>query len=262
MDFRLDGAYLFEAMKAWKPAIALYGKPAELKRLYADPAFRSAVREELTRPGSLNRFTNQWHTVEIIEAAKPEHRPLEGKNVKDLAARDGKDPLDWLLAFAAQEDFATLFTAQIVNVDEDAVKKLLLDPNASVALSDAGAHLTLFCDAGFGLHMLSRWVRERRDLSLEAAVHELSGKPARIFGLKGRGTIVPGQAADLLLFDSDKVGRGPKRRARDLPAGATRIVTPAVGVHGVWVNGRRIADARGLVDSESRPGQVLRDFVA
>jgi N-acyl-D-amino-acid deacylase len=262
MDFKLDSAYLFEAMQAWKPAIARYGKPEELKALYADPGFRAAVKRELVAPGSYNRFTDQWHTVEIVEAARPENAPLEGKNAKDLAAAAGQDPLDWLLDFGGAEGFRTLFTAQIINIDESKVKLLLKDPNASVALSDAGAHLTLFCDAGFGLHMLSRWVRERGDLTLEEAVHELSGKPARIFGFKGRGTIAPGQAADLLLFDRDKVGRGPKTRVRDLPAGAARLVTSALGIHGVWVNGACIAGERGLIEGAGRPGRILRDFSA
>ena len=213
-------------------------------------------------PGAFNRFTDQWHTLEIVEVAKSEHAPFVGQNVAALAAGDARHPLDWLLDFGIAEDFGTRFTAQIANIDEENVLKLLKDPNISVALSDAGAHLTLFCDAGFGLYMLSRWVRERQDLTLEEAVHELSGKPARIFGFKDRGTIAVGQAADLMLFDRDKVGRGPKRLVHDLPAGGTRLVTPAVGLHGVWVNGRRIANERGLLDSEVRPGQVLRDFAA
>ncbi|MCC7274574.1 MAG: amidohydrolase family protein [Alphaproteobacteria bacterium] len=262
MDFRLDGAYLFEAMAAWKPAIALYGRPDELKRLYADPAFRAAVRTELVREGSLNRFTDQWHTVEIVTAAKPQHAAFEGRNAAELAAGEGKHPFDWLLDFGIAEDFGTLFTAQIINSDEAQVLRLLKDPNSSVALSDAGAHLTLFCDAGFGLHLLSRWVRERGDLTIEAAVHELSGKPARIFGLKGRGTIAPGEAADLMLFDRDTVARGPKRRVDDLPAGATRLVTPAIGIHGVWVNGARIVDPDGLIPGKAGTGRVLRDFAA
>ena len=262
MDFRLDGAYLFEAMKAWNPAIKLYAKPTELKRLFADPAFREQVRDELVGAGAFNRFTDQWHTLEIVEVAKSEHASFLGRNVAALAAGDAKHPLDWLLDFGIAEDLGTRFTAQIANIDEDNVLRLLKDPNSSVALSDAGAHLTLFCDAGFGLYMLSRWVRERQDLTLEEAVHELSGKPARIFGFKDRGTIAVGQAADLMLFDPDKVGRGPKRLVHDLPAGGTRLVTPAVGLHGVWVNGRRIVNERGLLDSEVRPGRVLRDFAA
>ena len=260
MDFTLDGAYLFEALKAWNPAIQLYAKPGELKRLFADPGFRAAVREELVRPGALNRFTDQWHTVEIIAVAKARHEGCRGRNIAALAAADGKHPLDWLLDFGIAEDFGTRFTAQIINIDEEKVKLLLKDPNSSVALSDAGAHLTLFCDAGFGLHMLSRWVRERGDLTIEEAIHELSGKPARIFGLKDRGTIGTGQAADLLLFDRATVGRGAKRLQHDLPAGGARLVTPPVGVHGVWVNGQRIADQRGLLAGDRRPGQVLREF--
>ena len=262
MDFRLDGAYLFEAMKAWNPAIKLYAKPTELKRLFADATFRAGIRDELVGTGAFNRFTDQWHTLEIVEVAKPAHASFVGQNVATLAAADGKHPLDWLLDFGIAEDLGTRFTAQIANIDEEKVLRLLKDPNSSVALSDAGAHLTLFCDAGFGLHLLGRWVRERKDLTLEAAVHELSGKPARIFGLKGRGTVAVGQAADLILFDRDRVGRGPKRLVNDLPTGAARLVTPAVGLHGVWVNGQRIADEHGLLDSKVRPGQVLRDFAA
>ncbi len=260
MDFRLDSAYLFEAMASWKPAIAAYADHDALKRLYADPAFRAAVRAELVKPGSLNRFTDQWHTVEILEPVKPEHASLAGRNVADLARAAGKPPLDWLLDFGIAEEFGTLFIAQILNSDEDKVKLLLKDPNGSVALSDAGAHLTLFCDAGFGLHLLGRWVRERGDLTIEEAVHELSGKPAGIFGLRDRGTLEVGKAADMMLFDPATIGRSPKRRVNDLPAGAARLVAGATGLHGVWVNGTRIVDPTGLMSTSARPGKVLRDF--
>jgi hypothetical protein len=56
------------------------------------------------------------------------------------------------------------------------------------------------------------------------------------------------------------VGRGAKRRVNDLPTGASRLDTPAVGLHGVWVNGMRTVDERGLVRDCGQPGQVLRDF--
>ena len=72
-----------------------------------------------------------------------------------------------------------------------------------------------------------------------------------MLGLQGRGTIRTGFAADLLLFDPKTVARGPKRRVHDLPAGAARLTTDAVGVHGVWVNGAQVADARGLVELDA-----------
>ena len=72
---------------------------------------------------------------------------------------------------------------------------------------------------------------------------------------------MPGAWADLMLFDPKTVARGEKRRVNDLPAGANRIDTPAVGLHGVWVNGGRTVDSRGdnLGDCGT-PGHLLRDF--
>ena len=50
-----------------------------------------------------------------------------------------------------------------------------------------------------------------------------------------------------MLFDPATVARGPKRRAHDLPAGAARLTTSAVGLHGVWINGAQVTDAQGLL---------------
>jgi hypothetical protein len=64
----------------------------------------------------------------------------------------------------------------------------------------------------------------------------------------------------MLLFDPATVGRGPARRVRDLPAGASRLTTGAVGIAGVWVNGQRIADADGMCENAEPVGKVLREF--
>jgi N-acyl-D-aspartate/D-glutamate deacylase len=130
-----------------------------------------------------------------------------------------------------------------------------------VALSDAGAHLSFLCDAGFGLHLFGHWARERGDLTLEQAVRAVTSAVADAYRIPGRGRLEVGAWADLLLFDPKTVGRGGKRRVNDLPTGASRLDTPAVGVHGVWVNGVRTVDERGaLLASSGRPGRLLRDF--
>jgi N-acyl-D-aspartate/D-glutamate deacylase len=129
-----------------------------------------------------------------------------------------------------------------------------------VSLSDAGAHLTFFNDAGFGLHLLGHWVRDLNVLTLAEAARQLSGLPAGVFGIPGRGALKAGYAADLLLFDPATVNRGPKQRVRDLPANGARLTTPAIGVHGVWVNGARVADEKGGRPLERLPGRVLREF--
>ena len=59
-----------------------------------------------------------------------------------------------------------------------------------------------------------------------------------------------------MLFDPRTVARGPKRRAHDLPAGAARLTTSAVGLHGVWINGTQVADDKGFcVDPDGAAGR-------
>src|SRR3546814_8088803 len=91
-----------------------------------------------------------------------------------------------------------------------------------ISLGDAGAHLSFLCEAGFGLHLLGRWVRDLDVLDLAEAARRLSGQQANLFGIRDRGTLEPGKAADLLLFDPNTVGIGPKKRLFDLPGDATR----------------------------------------
>jgi N-acyl-D-aspartate/D-glutamate deacylase len=262
MDFSLRGAYLFEALSAWRPAISLYDDVDGLRSFCRGKDFRSAMRKELRDPEALNRFTDQWDKVEILTVAKDANRHLEGRMVGELAAQQDKDPLDWLLDFADSEDFATMFNAQILNADEDQVVNLLKDPNTTIGLADAGAHLFLFCDADFGLHLLGHWVRERGDFTLEEAVAELTSKQADAYGIRQRGRLQTGYFADLLMFDPATVGRGKKERVFDLPAGASRLVREGTGVSGIWVNGVRVADESGVIKNGVRPGQVLREFDA
>jgi N-acyl-D-aspartate/D-glutamate deacylase len=258
MDFTLASPYPVEGLASWKPALGLGG--AALKAKLADRSFRDAVRAELATPTTFRLFNNEWDRVHVVEAARPEHARLEQRTIAEIAREAGRDPLDAMLDLALTEDLKTVFTAQLLNSDEEAVGRLLKHPHSIVSLSDAGAHLTFFNDAGFGLHLLGHWTRDRGTLSLPEAVRRLTSHPAAVLGLRGRGLVRAGYAADLLLFDPNRVGRGPKRRLHDLPAGAPRLTTDAVGVHGVWVNGRRVADAGGLVAQAPLAGRVLTEF--
>jgi len=257
-DFTFKSAYPLEGLDAWKPAMQVEGDA--LKILLMDDGFRARVKDELAMPVGVRLFNNEWDKLELIEASLAANRGLEGKTVDRLAADAGREPLDWILDFAVSEDLESLFTAVLLNSDETAVGRMIRDPNALVSLSDAGAHLTFFCDAGFGLHLMGHWSRDLGVLSLEQAVHELTAKPAAIYRIPNRGRIGVGYHADLLLFDAATVARGPKRRVHDLPGGAPRLTTDAVGIHGTWVNGVQIADQNGLTDGAGLPGQLLREF--
>jgi len=258
MDFTLASPYPVEGLVSWKPALGLHGQA--LKAVLADPAFRSAVRAELAAPAVFRLFNGEWDKVHVVETALPQHQPLEQRSIADIAREQGSDPLTTMLDLALAEDLRTTFVAQLLNSDEDAVGRMLNHPHSLISLSDAGAHLTFFTDAGFGLHLLGHWVRERGAMSLPAAVRRLTSQSAELFGLPGRGLLREGHAADLLLFDPDTVGRADKRRVFDLPGGAPRLTTDAVGVHGVWVNGTLVADANGLVDGAALAGELMTRF--
>ena len=255
-EFTMHEPYVFEGLNAWKPATVSRGLGS--LDVYASEVFRQAVKDELAIP-KRRIFSGDWHKVHVAMVKSPARRALEGRSVGAIAAADGKHPLDVLLDLALAEDLDTVFTAVLLNGDEDEVAKLLMHPASLVSLSDAGAHMTFFCDAGFGLHLLGHWVRELGVLGLEEAVWQLSGRPAEIFGIAGRGRLAPGHAADLLLLDPARVGRGPKRRVHDLPGGAPRLTTDPLGVHGVWVNGTRVVGGDGAL-LPARPGRLLRRF--
>ncbi len=262
MDFTFKSPYLFESMTSWKPAMEAHD-PHGLKKVYSDPAWRAAVKKELEERRGRLVFNSEWHKLFVVETARPENRSLEGATLDTLAKQAGKDPLDYILDFALSENLDTQFVAQLLHNDDKEVGKILADPDTHISLSDAGAHLTFFCDAGFGLHLMGHWSRDLGVMDLAQAVHRLTGQPAKLFGIEGRGLLKPGYAADLMLFDPRTVDRGPKRRTHDLPAGAARLTGSAVGLHGVWINGARVANDTGFcADPKSRPGNVLRSFAA
>jgi N-acyl-D-aspartate/D-glutamate deacylase len=260
MDFTLHSPYTFEGLAAWKPALSLKGE--RYTGLLRERGFRDAVRAEIAGPAGVRIFNGEWDKVYVQYAKLPEHKSYEQQTVAELARARRADPLDTMLDLAIAEDLDTEFSALLLNSDEKAVGEMLRHPSSLVSLSDAGAHLTLFNDAGFGLHLMGHWSRELGVLKLEEAVRKITSHPASVFGIPGRGVLKAGNHADLLLFDPATVDRGPKKRVQDLPGGGARLITPPVGVHGVWVNGVRIADERGMRPLERLPGRVLREFLS
>jgi N-acyl-D-aspartate/D-glutamate deacylase len=258
MEFTLRAPYPFEGIAAWSPALT--AAPDALPGILADTAFRDAVERDLSEPAAVRLFNGEWQKLRVLEVCKPENRRFEGRSVAEIAAQEGERPLDWMLDLALAEELRTTFVAVLLNSDDSAVARLLTHPASAIALSDAGAHLSFFCDAGFGLHLLGYWVRERHAMSLAEGVRRLTSEPAEIFGIRHRGRLSVGAHADLLLFDPLRVDRGPSRRVFDLPAGAARLTTDAVGVLGVWVNGTRIVDEDGARRDAPRPGRLLREF--
>ncbi len=255
-EFDMVSPYVLYSHSAFEPVKAANGDLPTLRRLYADPALRARFREDLTRaiPGIL--FYGDYTQIEV-KAALPANAHLDERSVAACAADAGVDPLDWMLDFALSEDLKTRFTGKFFQNRDAGVAPILRHRAGVIALSDAGAHLTYLCDAGFGLHLLGHWVRETGTFTLQEAVRRLTSHPAALYRIPDRGTIEPGAWADLLLFDPDTVGITKMRAVSDLPGGGTRMLRDGRGVHGVWVNGVMTHDGRDYIRHDHGPGQVL-----
>jgi N-acyl-D-amino-acid deacylase len=231
------------------------GSLEQRRAAYADPAWRQKVRDAWAAGEGI---PPRWDTFEVMESTA--HPELIGERLASVAAAAGDDPLDILLELAAAEpDLRALrVRAILANDDPDGVALLLHEPKCTLGLSDAGAHVSQLCDAPLPTDLLGPWVRDREVLRLEDAVHKLSQVQAELFGLAGRGVLVPGAWADVVVFEPDTVAPGPLRRVRDFPADTERLTADAPhGVRHVLVNGTPIrADGR-QVETETRPGQVV-----
>ena len=239
-------------MPSWKP---LFGADVETqKRTYADPAFRAAFKKELVEWG----LDWPWDRTEITLVASPALKHLEGKTLKAVADERGKHPTDVFLDIALEDDLKARYSVRLFNVDHTRVGALITDPRTLLGLSDAGAHIDVFCTADYTTHLLGTWVRDLGVLTLERAVQRITTEPAAFFGITDRGRLAEGLAADIVIFDPASVDSYLKPEfVNDFPGKLARLVNRAKGIHYTIVNGEVLLE-HGATTSDKRPGRVLR----
>jgi N-acyl-D-aspartate/D-glutamate deacylase len=259
-DFTLLDPYVLLSHSAFDAVKA--ASPEQLPAIYGNPDFRRAFRANLQQPKAGILFLGNWSHIEVGQTALSQHQSLEGLRITDLAQQRGQDPLDAFLDLALQENLQTHFVGKFFQNVDDGVAPLLKHPASVVTLSDAGAHLSYMCDAGFGLHFLAHWVRDTGHFSWAEGIRRLTSQAAQRFRIPRRGRLEVGAPADLLLIDPHQVGISKPLPRHDLPTGAQRMVREPSGVHGVWVNGVQVHDGRQAMELERGPGHVLDRFDA
>ena len=252
-EIEFKSGMAFSLMKAWQPAVGQ--SPEKLKQIYADPEFRRAVADEMER----GVFRRNWKRVEVCDVGRPKLTHLVGKTVAEIARDRGREGQEFetMLDLAIEDDLETSFAQPLFNDNEERLGKLINDPRTMLGLSDAGAHVTLLCDAGYCTYLLGHWVRERNAMTLEYAVKRLTSEPADFFGLKGRGRLAVGNNADIAIFDANTVGSSRRgTMTADLPGGGKRLVMPATGVIHTFVNGVLVYEDGRYTGAMA--GEVLR----
>jgi N-acyl-D-aspartate/D-glutamate deacylase len=223
---------------------------------YRQAGFREAFIAHTERE---DWHANYWPWLLVGHA--PGHSDWEGRKVLEVAAEQGIPPgqlmFDESLATGLQ--FALL--AQSGNRDEAGHRRLLEHPHLRLGAHDAGAHNGEISDYRYPTYLLSHWVRER-GFPLEKAIKKLTTDEAEVFGIVDRGSLTPGLAADIVVFDPDTVRDGRMHQVFDLPAGARRLRSDGEGIDYVIVNGTVLRDPDGSVPGacDALPGRILRSF--
>ena len=251
-EINMRNPFSFAAFPSWKRVFEDKSKAAQ-SAVYRDVKFRNQFREELKRPAA---FGN-WARITVHEVKSPSLKKYENQTVAEIAAAQGKDGVDAFLDLTLEDDLENEFTMQSFNTRVDRMTELLNDPSVLIGLGDGGAHLDMLCDSGYPTYVLGTWVRERKALTLEEAVRRMTSDPADFFGIRDRGRLCPGLAADIAIFDPATVGSaGRPERRYDLPGGAKRMVMRSKGVECTLVNGE-ITWSEGALTGAAA-GAVLR----
>ena len=243
-----ESSFVLYALPAWAEIMRM--PLSERKAAFADPARRADLVNQSILLGPL------LYVLTVGQTARPENKALEGRFINDLATERGVTPADVMLDLAVSENLQTEFSMKdFLHVDPNGVTAILSHPRIHIGASDAGAHIAQFCGAGDTSYLLARWVRDLKAFTLEKAVHRLTGELADAFGIRNRGRLAVGQAADLVLFNPDAIDRGREDFVSDVPGGGNRYVRHATGIDLVAVNGA-VTWERGSY-TDARAGEIV-----
>jgi len=247
---------LFDDNPAWREATL--GTVEEKKAKLAKAEFRQAVRAEYDAGTPTRDFIfGELHKFIAQKIVRPDLREKYfGLTVAEIAKREKKHVIDAMLDLTLADDLQTEWLGPIVNNNVQYHKEMLSSPAAIPGVSDGGAHIKFLTLGMYPTDLLSWQVRETGVLSLEEAHFRLSALPAWAAQFKDRGTLREGQAADIVVYDLDKLKVLPMEVVHDLPAGEWRRVQKAEGYKYIMVNG-------GVTFEDGKctgaiPGKLLR----
>ena len=263
----LSGYHAFQRRPTY---MRLAGLPlAERAREMAKPEVKAAILSEgdvaVAEPGSMANIFNLFQMAApiIYPLADPvDYEPDMSSCLGARAAATGEDILSVMYDFLLEQDGASmgaLMGGLDVHQSQEVIREMLVHPATVTGLSDAGAHVTLICDASMPTTQLTYWARDRRKgerIPIEFLVAKQTSRNAKLYGLNDRGTLTPGLRADINVIDLDNLSVAPPKAFHDLPAGGTRLIQPISGYLATMVNG--VLTRRHDADTGARPGRLVR----
>ena len=250
-----ESGFLLDTLHGWREPMALSSD--EKLALLSDPDRRNKLNEDAQKPSAF-RGVARWERLTVGEVSKQDLKHLEGRTIGDIAEELGQTPWEALCEIVVEDDLKTGLYPPAAGDNQESWalrQELWNDERCLIGASDAGAHLDFLATFNYSTYLLAA-ARDRDLLTLESAVQKLTDVPARLYGLKDRGRIEEGWCADLVIFDPEKVAPAEIEVREDLPGGAWRLYSEAIGVHHVFINGEQAVRDGQFTDA--RPGTLLR----
>jgi N-acyl-D-aspartate/D-glutamate deacylase len=232
---RFDERSFLTSVTGWEEALSGFfkGTKEERKARLRDPSVRRAMRERGGDPyHPLTPNYDLW-TFSVVPT-RPER---SGRSLAELAKEENTHPVDLLCDQVIADDLATLLDVPVANRSQEGAIRFMEDDSTILALGDAGAHVMSVTNYRYPSFVLGDLVVRKKAISVERAVERMTRAPARLHGLRGRGVLELGSAADLCVIDPERVAVEPVDVRRDLPGNAPRLHQTGRGYRAVLVAG-------------------------
>jgi N-acyl-D-aspartate/D-glutamate deacylase len=258
------GTSLYAGVPVWNALMAL-SHEEKLAKL-RDPAYRDLMRPAVDAP---NRNPDagstlpppHWDVTFVDEVTSPANQRYLRRTIAEIAALQGKAPADAMIDLALSEDLRMKFRWENKTPEwATTVEECMKHPSILMGVSDGGAHLDRDDGSDWSSYFLRNWVLDRALWTLEEGIRQLTSVPAAMAGFAGRGTLLAGWAADIMIFDPATVGPGTKQLVHDMPGGEGRFSARPRGFAATIVNGVPIVENGAL--RAALPGQLVRPLRA
>ncbi len=236
-------------------------KLAKLRRAEVRAAILSDQPDLSRLPGAAVLIAQAFHMMFPL-GDPPDYEPGPEQSVAAIAAREGRTPQEVAYDFMLEREGQGLLYLPLLGYAHgslDAIREMMVHPQAVFGLSDGGAHCGIICDASMPTFLLTHWARDRsrgERIGLEEIVARQTGRNAAFYGLHDRGVIAPGMKADLNVIDFEGLRLHVPEMVYDLPASGRRLVQR--------VDGYRFTVQSGEVTYEdgeptgALPGRLIR----
>ena len=249
-EFQLSEYNLFDSLPGW--VNPLVGSVEERTLKLKDPD----IRDEMKRDADARQLLRtDWSRVTVLETMHERNYKYDGSTIAEIAAAQGKHPVDAFLDLALDEGLETVFAHP---VDPRPLDENILSPYGHVSVSDGGAHTRYLTTSTWPVEFLTYWIRDREIMSLEQGHYKMSALPGWFADFKDRGTLRVGDWADVMVYNLDELGFQHDKMiyAHDFPGGERRIIQKPTGLRYTLVNGAVTFEGNDCTGA--LPGKLLR----